>query len=322
MLYCHFILCLAGFLFSSTITGQSLSNPPPYQLSQDELTAFLGFNQSRASRTSLVHASVPFEDAKYERIIDTTQLCITHNTPSTEYKFESATCSERAKSPRSFVLQCMERQPTYPRTRPEPKSWFHYCSVGETCVDYQVVKVVDVHLGLYKDVYCQKAEKVKIDQLAGVAANPKIHGPNTHCSKPTEIPGSSFGPPTSNAAVDLILTEHTRWVNGSDYISPFLSIHDATTKYEFDRVTRRDSAIASAEVAVMPSRGKFPERSMEFCMRLAHRTDVWVVMTYTWFALAGDKIRNPEQPSDIPSDGVETFDVPPEAIGEVQPSIL
>lgn len=280
-----------------------------YQLSSEELSAFLDIRHSVGEHSVAHHdivtrrSSDDISTPQYnqslgkwiEHEVHTNALCPEHDYkdifgfPRT-YTFLKAHCIGPSK-PRRFLLYCQERSVSWPHFNSiaeRVEKFWHMCPRATTCHNWNIPIYEGLEeVGKYEDIECVPNSMVKIDNLAGVAARPSLHGPYVHCTEPQEIPGPSMQHvPWNPTGTELILTEEVTWSNGSNYVSPLLFIHDKTSKlFEFDRASRQFDSVVSAEIQVRPVRGRIPPRMIEFCMRLAVKTDVWVIMTYSWFTI-------------------------------------
>lgn len=312
-------LLLWSYLTASTASfGGTQSRTKPYHLSSEEIQAFLATTQAVNSSilskpvrpTGDGHSSAtshisrrrpntnPFGHAQ------THLICETHNYKLRElrfrYAFEMARCVEEGRG-REYILTCVETTwlPPYEEPHdPIAKPFEHRCREGTVCINFDVYDwTVSQLIGNYHDVQCIDPQLIIIDDLAGIAADPSIHGENVHCSDTHNVPGPNFASP--NTGFSLTLTEQVFSVSGKAYKSPILFMRDQTTKPNFDRALRHDVSSLSTIIPIIPVRGRIPDRKIEFCMQLASKTDVWVVMLYAWFIQPGRKGKVPQQEMEL-----------------------
>lgn len=317
-------LCILVSLASSSASNNGLitQEAAPYKLTPEEFRAFLslrsrqkggnittdyGHEHHSDSRSHDGLSNSLAEFTPYYHYPNSINLCRTHDSIDehgfpVRFTWRSAGCI--STRPRSFSLICHESRALPPHHNIWGRVGYHVfthtCPDSMECVNWSIRRYDGT---FHKDVYCVGYEVKKTDEMVGVALNPRIHGPEVHCTPQTDIPGTRDYIPT-NEQSDMILTEELSWANGSEYKSPFLFIYDTTTNFKFDRIIREDSSIVSTSLEVVPTRGRIPQRKMQFCAKLAHRTDVWVVMTYAWFVLSrpGSRIITAEPSADSTTD--------------------
>lgn len=214
-----------------------------------------------------------------------------------EYKFLKARCATHKKS-RLYHVTCN----IFTFLPLEFREWGllghdtldNMCPEDYTCWNNDIATGTP-GTGDIEDILCIQNKKTKRDELLGVAAKPTLHGPNVHCTLPTEIPGPR---PPSMPKPDgprLFLSEEAWISNGMAYTSPLLFIHDSTTHFGFDHAVKANAQTLSTEIVVKPIRGRIPSRKIEFCMKLAKASDVWVILLYTWVVVSGSHPRMTEQ---------------------------
>lgn len=297
MLYGIFLLSLYGLV--------SCSTPPEYKLSSEELSAFLALRaDADTSSENQDNAGVYLNGTSAASIdkrgltVDTSAECRKQNHVdaygfSRVYTFSAARCDSDVR-PNRYKLYCNEKSiefqfPNFKHVERRNVIFLKTCPKKLYCQNFEE-PIWNEDGTRYsedlRDIECLPLRKKKIENLEGVARRPWIHGPDVHCSKPIEVPGSGAEMTQehwSAAGTNMILTEQLSWANGSEYKSPLLFIHDKTGRKEFDWNLKKDDSVVSAEIEVMPVRGRIPSRLIEYCMKLAHNTDVWVIMTYAWF---------------------------------------
>lgn len=191
------------------LVGCEQINDEVYSLSREELTAFSGLKHnaqgdiishdnhiSEASR----NASPNSPDYKFLvggrkanfRQIDTHSLCPEHNYRDVfgfmrTHTFSRARCENKKWGrPRRFLLTCHQRSVRWPyfnSTMIRSERFWHSCPKGTTCQDYGFPILSTrgrYQSARYEDIECVPDKLVKIDNLAGVAARPSLHGPFVH----------------------------------------------------------------------------------------------------------------------------------------------
>lgn len=310
------VLAIITQVFSLRISPRAAHTVTPYQLTQEEISAFIDLKRSINSsyepfsgvisprpRSDTIYQSSKhpvghYPGRKYESSGNADLDCVSHNGVGLRkfryyYERNWAICERPGESP-NFTLNCsMKYSPgtAYNTMYPGKATLFiHVCPHPKVCINTaREDQAASSNGASSENVACVERDSLTVTEHSAVAmrgAGSEADSEVDWCSLEELIPGLDY-PPTWHGS-SFVLTEEVSWANGSFYNAPKLYIRDDPNyiKNGYDHAFKRHTNVVTTALYVGSVRGRLQSRPINFCMELLRGGEMWTVMLYTWFRVS------------------------------------